>query len=849
VQQINESRRLINMVRRSSFVLRHWKPILLAFAALSLVCAGGLYAWLFVDLPSLDALYARAAAPSTKILDRHGRLLYEIIDPHRGKHTPVALDAIPLACRQATIATEDANFYSNPGVDLVGILRAVWINLRGGETLSGGSTITQQLARNLLLSPEERSQRTLTRKLRESILAWRMAQRFSKDEILALYLNEVYYGNLAYGIEAAAQAYFGVPVGQLDLAQCALLAGLPQSPANYDPLADLPAARKRQSTVLDLMVKAGSMDTAQAELAKTEDLHFAATPFPIEAPHFVAYVTSWLEDRYGLDAIYRQGLVVTTTLDLDWQRAAESIAQRRLKELQDGTALSIPKGQPGKNVQDAALVAIDPHTGEIRTMLGSPDYFDAQIDGAVNAAIALRQPGSSIKPITYAAAFDPLSPDPLTPASMILDVRSSFPTREGDPYVPRNYDLQFHGPVSAREALASSYNIPAVKVLQRVGLDRMIGLARSLGIGTFGDASRYGLSLTLGGGEVRLVDLTAAYGAFANGGQRVIPASVLQVTTASGDALYNVQPKLGERVLDPRVAYLISDILSDNSARAPAFGEFSVLRLARPAAVKTGTTTDWRDNWTIGYTPDLVVGVWVGNADNQPMEHVSGVAGAGPIWHDFMETVTKNSPERAFERPDGLIDIDVCATSGLLPTPYCPFTKRATFIAGTEPSQPDNLYRPFPIDVATSLPATADTPRDRMATRVYLVLPAEAQEWARDHGIPQLPETAVSRQMSVVSAQVLPVRITRPDDGTLYKITPQTPIDTQRIPVQAIAADGVQIARLTLFVDGQIIGTFDSVPVRTLWTLSPGKHVFTVEAIDRQGNKLIGEPVTIAVTQ
>jgi len=844
---------MISMVRRSSLVIRRWKLILLVFAALSLVCAGGLYAWLVVDLPSLDTLYERASAPSTKILDRRGRLLVEIVDPHRGKHTPVPLDAIPLDCRQATIATEDANFYTNPGVDLAGILRAMWINLQGGETLSGGSTITQQLARNLLLSPEERAQRTLARKLRESILAWRMAQRFGKDEILALYLNEVYYGNLAYGIEAAAQAYFGAPVGQLDLAQCALLAGLPQSPANYDPLVNLPAAKERQSVVLDLMVKASAVDAEQAGLAKAENLRFAATPFPIEAPHFVAYVTAWLEDRFGLEAIHTQGLIVTTTLDLDWQRAAEAIARRRLKELQDGTALSIPEGQRGSalRVNNAALVALDPHTGEILTMLGSPDYFEAQIDGAVNAAIALRQPGSSIKPITYAAAFDPAAPDPMTAATLILDVRSSFPTREGDPYVPRNYDLRFHGPVSAREALASSYNIPAVKVLQRIGLDRMIALARNLSIGTFGDSSRYGLSLTLGGGEVRLIDMAAAYGAFANGGRRVIPASVLQVTAASGDVLYKVQPQLGEQILDPRVAYLVSDILSDNNARAPAFGEFSVLRLTRPAAVKTGTTTDWRDNWTVGYTPDLVVGVWVGNADNQPMERVSGIAGAGPIWHDFMETALKNAPARDFERPEGLVDLDVCATSGLLPTPYCPFTKREVFIAGTEPAQPDNLYRPFEIDVATGQLATPDTPPDRVATRVYLVLPAEAQEWARENGIPQflqfLQFQADKGTQGIEGTE--PVRITRPDDGTIYRITPQTPIEFQRIPVQAIAADGVQIAQLTLFVDGEPIGTFGHTPARTWWTLSPGRHIFTVEAIDGQGNVLAGAPVTIVVSQ
>src|SRR5512143_2799942 len=538
-------------------LMRKLKKLLIIFILLGVIASAVIYAWLFVDLPSLDTLYQHAAATSTKIVDRTGKVLYEIADPHRGKHTPVKLSDIPQYCQQASIATEDANYYSHPGVDIVGILRALWINLQGGEVLSGGSTITQQLARNLLLSSEERAQRTLTRKLRESILAWRITQQFTKDDILALYLNEVYYGNLAYGIEAAAQTYFGKPVGQLDLAECALLAGLPQSPASYDPLIDLKAAQTRQAVVLDLMLKQNYITSDQAELAKAETIHFASVPFPIEAPHFVAYVRQWLEDRYGLEAIYTQGLVVTTTLDLDWQHTAQAIAQRQIAELQKDKP-----DQPGKNVNDAAVVAIDPRSGEILVMLGSPDYFDKKIDGAVNAAIAQRQPGSSIKPITYAAAFDPQASAPLTPATMILDVRSSFPTKEGDPYVPQNYDQQFHGPVSAREALASSYNIPAVKVLQHVGLDQMIALARDLGITTFGQPDRYGLSLTLGGGEVRLLDMVAAYSAFANGGHKIDPVAVLQVSDSQGNVLYTNTPQPGQQVLDPRVAYLITSILS-----------------------------------------------------------------------------------------------------------------------------------------------------------------------------------------------------------------------------------------------------------------------------------------------
>jgi 1A family penicillin-binding protein len=832
------------------------KKLFLIFILFFASGTAAIYAWLFVDLPLLDTLYQRATAASTKILDRNGRTLYVISDPHQGQHTPVKLSDIPLYCRQATIATEDANYYSHPGVDFVGILRALLINVQGGEVLSGGSTITQQLAKNLLLSPEEAAQRTITRKLRESILAWRITQTFSKDDILALYLNEVYYGNLAIGIEAAAQTYFGKAVGELDLAECAILAGLPQSAARYDPLSDLPAAKERQAVVLDLMLKQNMITAEQVDLARAENLQFAPASYPIEAPHFVAYVRQWLEDRYGLEAIYTQGFVVTTTLDLDWQKTAQAIVRRQLAELTRDKP-----DQPGKNVNNAAVVAVDPQSGEIRVMLGSPDYFTAKIDGAVNAAIAHRQPGSSIKPITYAAAFDPTAPDPLTPASMILDVRSSFPTKEGDPYVPKNYDQQFHGPVSARTALASSYNIPAVKVLQHIGLPRTIELARQLGITTFGQPDRYGLALTLGGGEVRLIDMTMAFSVFANGGHKIDPVAVSEITNARGEVVYRNTPQSGEIVLDPRVAYLITSILSDNKARAPAFSEYSVLRLTRPAAAKTGTTTDWRDNWTLGYTPDLVTGVWVGNADNQPMERVSGVTGAGPIWHDFMQAALKGQPERDFTRPAGLIDVDVCATSGLLPTKYCPFTKREVFIAGTQPTQPDNLYQPIKIDVATGLPATADTPQERIDTKVYLMLPAEAREWARDNGVPQLAMTntaplpgsagdqlTMTNGQSAMSSQAA-VRITRPDNGTIYRVTPQTPIETQQIPVQAIVADNIRLQRLMIYVDDRLIGEFTSSPARAWWTLQLGTHTIKAQVVDDQGKIIESTSVSIVVTQ
>ena len=825
-------------------MLRNWRFLLVISITVLLGAGGALYAWLVVDLPSFHDLHSQVIPPTTKIYDRHGRLLYEIIDPRVGKHTPLPLDEIPLYLRQATIATEDANFYTNPGVDFRAILRALIINLRGGEVLSGGSTITQQLARNLLLSPGERTQRTLTRKLRESILAWRLARTYSKDEILALYLNETYYGNLAYGVEAAAQAYFGKSVSELDLAECALLAGLPQSPATYNPLENPQAAKERQAVVLELMVKNGYISEEEARLAREEQLHFAAVPFPIRAPHFVMYVWGLLEKRFGPDQLYRGGLEVYTTLDLDMQEAARSIVRRRL----DLLANRPQRGLPDPNVHNAALVALDPHTGEILAMLGSPDYFDPEIDGAVNCTLAPRQPGSSIKPITYAAAFA----KGYTPATMILDVPTAFLTKEGEPYVPLNYDLTFHGPVLVREALASSYNVPAVKVLDYVGLDNMIALARSLGITTFDNSERFGLALTLGGGEVRLLELTAAYAAFANGGHRVEPVAILRVEDSQGRVLYERKPGLGERVLDERITYLITDILSDDQARIPAFGEGSVLHLSRPAAVKTGTTTDWRDNWTIGYTPQLVVGVWAGNADNSPMRDVSGVTGAAPIWHDFMEEALEAQPVREFVEPEGLTRVEVCALSGKLPNPYCPHRRIEIFIAGTEPREICQMHQLLALDAATGRPAGPDTPPERIVERVYTALPAEAVEWARERGMDVgyriLDIGNRDQETRNLKPQTQnPLTITSPHQGSVYRLDPSLPREAQRIEIAALAREGVILARVILYVDGEPLASFDAPPYRVMWPLELGEHIIAAVGSDSAGNRLESEPVRIVV--
>ncbi|MBN1427496.1 MAG: PBP1A family penicillin-binding protein [Anaerolineae bacterium] len=800
----------------------------------------GIRAWLFIDLPDVADLSQGLHIPSIRITDRYGRPLYEVIGDNAGRHTVVPLEQIPPACRQATIATEDATFYTNPGVDLRGIARALWINLRGGDVLSGGSTITQQVARNQLLDPHERAERNLTRKLREAILAYRLSRRYSKDDILALYLNQTYYGNLAYGIDAAARAYFGKPVNDLDLAECALLAGLPQSPGLYDPLTDPVAAHKRQSVVLDLMVNSGFIELEEASMARREVLAFSAERYSIEAPHFVMAIYTRLEQTLPPEVLYQGGLEVRTSLDLDWQRTAERVARRQL-ELLNRTS------QPGdipRNAHNAALVALDPYNGQVLAMLGSPDFFDEASSGAVNMALAPRQPGSSLKPFTYAVALDPTRSQPWTAATMLLDVRTAFVTHEGYSYVPVNYDHKEHGPVLIREALASSYNIPAVITLQHVGINSLFQLAGRLGITTFTDPTSHDLSLTLGGGEVRLLELVSAYAALANGGHVIKPVLILDIKNADGQTIFSEQGRLGEQVMDTRVAWLITDILSDNLARAPTFTTHSILQIGRPAAAKTGTTTDYRDNWTVGYTPNLVVGVWVGNADNASMNNISGVSGAGPIWHQFMRTVLRGRPELEFERPGGLVQVEVCSLSGLLPTPDCPYTRREWFIEGTQPAEPDNLYRRIAIDAATGLPATDLTPIERRTEHTYVDLPPQAHDWARAAGLSLLPKE-IDRQTTSEGTAGDSLMFISPDPQTIYRISAILPLAAQKIRLAVVGTGNLQ--SVTIHLNGAPLLTINEPPFETLWTLQIGTHTIYATGITVTGEELTSEVVQFIV--
>jgi 1A family penicillin-binding protein len=705
---------------------------LLGVVLLLLLAIGGMvggYMYIARQLPPPEELASRQATfATTKIYDREGNLLFDIFDPHAGRRTRVPLNRISPHLINAAIATEDRNFYLHPGFDPYSVARAVYYNLIEGEIVSGASTITQQLARNVFLSPEERVEQSASRKIKEIVLAAEITRTYPRETILEIYLNQIFYGNLAYGIEAAAETYFGKSAAELSLAEAALLAGLPQSPAIYDPYTNPEAAKARQSVVLDLMVEAGYVAPAQADEARAQALRFQPLRGDFKAPHFVTYVRQQLETRWGVESIYHWGLKVYTTLDPRLQAIAEQEAAAHIAALAD------------RQATNAALVALDPQTAEIKAMLGSVDFFDPDIDGQVNVALSLRQPGSAIKPVTYIAAFE----KGWTPSTLIMDVPTEFPDGANPPYKPVNYDGKFHGPVSVRSALANSYNVPAVKALQFVGLPAMLDVAHRTGIQSL-DRPDYGLSLTLGGGEVTLLELTAAYAVLASGGIYREPVAILRIEDAAGRVVYEYQPPSGAYVISPQHAYLITHILADNEARTPMFGPNSMLKLSRPAAAKTGTTNDYRDAWTVGYTPDLVAGVWVGNADNSPMDQVSGVRGAGPIWHNFMEQALDGGLPGDFSRPPGIIELEVCADSGALPSEVCPKRRKELFAIGQPPLGPErDLHQLIRIDRLTGQRATEFCPDNIIIEKYFMVFPAEYRQWAEEHGHPQPPAETCS---------------------------------------------------------------------------------------------------------
>ncbi len=630
------------------------------------------YFYLLKDLPSVSNLNTPPPL-TTHILDRNGKPLYKIYASEN--RTLVKLSDLPISLKESIIAIEDKDFYRHAGFSPSGTVRAVW-RIIVDRKVEGGSTITQQLVKNVLLNPD----RTLKRKLRELILAIVVEHSYSKDEILEMYLNRVSFGGASYGIEEAAQTYFGKPAKLLTLPESALLAGLPASPTTYSPFGAHPElAKNRQQEVLKRMVADGYITEKQAEAASSQELHLAPQRIDIQAPHFVMYIKDLLAQIYGTKMVEQGGLTVTTSLDLDIQNMAQKIVKNEIAKV---SYLHIGNG--------AALIT-NPKTGEILAMVGSKDYWNTKDDGNVNVTLALRQPGSSIKPVNYALALT----RGFTTSSIIDDSPISYKSPGQPVYSPVNYDGKYHGRVPLRIALASSYNIPAVKVLAANGVTNMIDLGRKMGITTWNDSSQFGLSLTLGGGEVTMTDMATVYGVFANLGQKVDLQPILKVTNSGGEILQEKPPTPNNLVLDPKVAYLISNILSDNSARAPAFGYNSDLNLAN-TAVKTGTTNNLRDNWTIGYTPNILTVVWVGNNDGSSMSYVaSGVTGASPIWRHIMDELLKKYPSLGFTPPSDLIKVNICTLTGELTCEGCP-TRTDLFVPGTQPKNacsPENIKK------------------------------------------------------------------------------------------------------------------------------------------------------------
>lgn len=660
------------------------------------------------ELPSPSRLNSPDNFPvSTQIFDRHNTLLYEIFaDENR---IPIELKDLPPHVYQASIAIEDKHFYQHFGFDFIGITRGLWRTIFK-QSLQGGSTITQQLVKNALLTRE----RTIERKLKEAVLTIATEVLYSKDDILEMYLNHISYGGTSYGIEAAAKSYFDKSARDLSIAEAALLAGLPQAPSRYSPFqSDAKVSKNRQLDVIRRMREDGFITDEQAKQAEEEQLKFALSKTTIRAPHFVFYVKDKLVEKYGLETVEQGGLRVKTTLDIGIQDILQASLSAELAELE---SLKVGNG--------AALIT-RPNTGEILAMIGSKDYFDATAEGQVNVTIEPRQPGSSIKPINLAIAFEERTQ---TPASMLLDISTCFEQVGNTPYCPKNYDGTFHGPVQQRFSLGNSYNIPAVKTAAINSVPTLLEYAKRLGINTWDKgASEYGFSLGLGAGEVKMVEFAEAYGILANQGVRAPLNPILEISDHTGKMIESVDPQQRKealkamsedesitlreglsRVLQRAPAYLVSHILLDNNARSGAFGSNSQLVIKdKIVSVKTGTTNSLRDNWTVGYTPELLTMVWVGNNDNTPMNQrlVSGVTGAAPIWNDMMTYLLKDVETAWPEKPQDVISLTVCSLSGLLPNPGAPCpTRNEFFWEGTEPTEMENISKEIWIDPTTGIP-------------------------------------------------------------------------------------------------------------------------------------------------
>lgn len=792
------------------------------------------YIYIAYFLPIPDSLTIRPHHLSTKIYDRHGSLLYEVLSPGQGRKTYLALSEMPPEFLQAIIASEDTDFYHHIGIDPGAIARAFFYNSLEQRITSGASTITQQLVRNLLGTNRSR---TFVEKIEETIYAIRLSNLYSKDQVLEQYLNTVYFGNQAYGAGEAALRYYNKNLPDLDLAELAMLAGLPQSPSRYNPLVNLTAAKKRQQYVLDRLVQLGQIGPEQATQAAAESLKFATAKVKIEAPHFVQYLLADLESIYGEDLLY-SGLEIRTTIDLNLEKKAEQIIDYQLSKISD------------KHVTDAALLSADTRTGEILVWIGSKDYFDDQIAGQVDIITSERQPGSALKPFLYLLALQAGD----TPVSLIEDLPLQVKTDSGI-YSPLNYDLDFHGPVRLREALANSFNIPAVRTQQKIGTEKFLNFLRLLGLKTLDQQpDYYGLSLTLGGGEVRLYDLANSYLTLANLGEQRDFTTILEIKNANTGEILQQNAPAPRNVFGnwgQQNAALIIDILSDPNARLKSFGEGNVLELPFPAAAKTGTTRNFKDNWTFGFSNQLLTAVWVGNADATAMEKVSGIDGAGPIWHDFMnfyhlDPFIRKQADQGFKKPSGLKQIEICAVSGLLPSPDCQQKLLEWFRQGTEPLKIDNFWH------------TVTCPGEQPKTQI--IFPEPYLKWATDRDLNpaencRFKQANNQQNEGLEDLSKLQIMISSPLPGDVYQVDHNLPLESQKIPIRVMAKwpQSSAISQITLSIDGQILKTQSisqgspSIQISEKWLPSAGQHTLQVDLFSTDKQKALSEEVKFSI--
>lgn len=790
-----------------------------------LVLMVGMFFWYSRGLPDPENVL-RKTGFSSVILDRKGEeVLFDVYTDENRKFTP--LEEMPEYLKQATIAVEDKDFYEHQGFDLLGMVRGVSRLFTRGRA-QGGSTLTQQLVKNVLLTTERR----ISRKVREFVLSVRIESRFEKDEILQMYLNEAPYGGTAWGVAAASEMYFGKEVEDLDLAESVILAGLPQAPSRYSPYnsegyldrAKQVARRMREDEYIN--------EETEEELVKSlEQVEFRPAGASIKAPHFVMEVRAILEEMFGPQVLERGGLKVTTTLDWELQKKAQDVVAKEIEKVAD--TLDISNG---------ASVVIDVNTGDVLSMVGSKDFFNENIDGEVNVVTRLRQPGSSIKPVVYATAFA----EGFTPASVLVDVETEFPGKDEDtPYIPKNYDGEEHGPLHLRDALASSINIPAVKLLALVGVKDVLSQAYKMGITsmepTKANMSRLGLSMALGGGEIKLLEMSAAYGAFANGGFKVEPEFILKVEDADGEVLFEKKEVKKSRVLDERVAFLINSILSDNNARLITFGENSYLNLgSRSVAVKTGTTNDMRDNWTVGWTSDVLIGVWVGNNDNSPMKNVaSGVSGAAPIWRKQMLDVLSLYPDKGFKVPEGVVEVEVDRVSGYPKHDEFPAYKEWV-IQGTLPTGEDKIHQQMKVckNDHTRLANQVQVAQGNYDGKEFIVLREDDPLTNRNLWQIGIDAWVLSQADQKYrppteyceSASGLDVQIISPKD--------RTRVDSSTVQFRFEVTSEKEIDWVELYVDDVLEETFTSLPyVKEIELLVDGQHKVRVIAKDKDGKE------------